>query len=124
MIFLLCMGKCVYICCVHQGFDVIYVIIKCFFIIMGKIIRCDGVIEDLFPLDGSKFCIDEIRDVVGCIGIGSVDLRGGSVMFYGLDDGLRYNGVATSIYNVNVRFPDSIRGDVLVCGVDEVDVEF
>ena len=99
------------------------VIIIKVFIIMGKIIRCDGVIEDLFPLDGSKFCIDEIRDVVGCIGVGSVDLRGGRVMFYGLDDGLRYNGVATSIYNVNVRFPDSIRGDVLVCGVDEVDVE-
>ena len=88
---------------------------------MAMIIKTDGQVISVQPKNGKDFTLQELKVIVGgYIEIIRMNDKFMVVNEEGKLDQLPYNAPATGLYWDNVGCNDYIVGDVLVCGIDEI----
>ena len=88
---------------------------------MAMIIKTDGQVISVQPKNGKNFSLKELKEIVGgFIEIIRMNDKYMVVNEEGKLERLPYNSTATGFYWANVGGNDYIVGDVLVCGIDEI----
>ena len=88
---------------------------------MAMIIKTDGQVISVQPKNGKNFSLKELKEIVGgFIEIIRMNDKYMVVNEEGKLERLPYNAPATGLYWGNVGCNDYIVGDVLVCGIDEI----
>jgi len=88
---------------------------------MAMIIKTDGQVISVQPKNGKDFSLQELKAIVGgYIEIIRMNDKFMVVNEEGKLEQLPYNALATGFYWANVGRYDYIVGDVLVCGIDEI----
>lgn len=88
---------------------------------MAMIIKTDGQVISVQPKNGKDFSLKELKTIVGgYIEIIRMNDKFMVVNEEGKLEQLPYNALATGLYLANVGGNDYIVGDVLVCGIDEI----
>ena len=88
---------------------------------MAMIIKTDGQVISVQPKNGKDFTLKELKAIVGgYIEIIRMNDKYMVVNEEGKLERLPYNSTATGFYWANVGRNDYIVGDVLVCGMDEI----
>ena len=88
---------------------------------MAMIIKTDGQVISVQPKNGKDFTLQELKAIVGgYIEIIRMNDKFMVVNEEGKLEQLPCNALATGLYWANVGGNDYIVGDVLVCGIDEI----
>lgn len=88
---------------------------------MAMIIKTDGQVISVQPENGKDFSLKELKAIVGgYIEIIRMNDKYMVVNEEGKLEQLPYNVTATGFYWANGGCNDYIVGDVLVCGIDEI----